>query len=345
MKPARPGIWRRILRILQLVVPLALIGWMIHLLVQEHPNTIEQLREQPKNWWMLALSTVVVFTGISFSFLRWYVLVAALRLPFQVKDAFRLGFIGYFMNFLSAGGVGGDVFKAAFMVREQKTRRSAALATIALDRFVGLYSLLLLTSLVAQGAASGTPLEGYVRMLPWLAVVATIGFVVGLRVMGTDNRFSLWVRQFPFMKGAMHDLVNAARVYRKRKAAVATAVLMSLGLHLFIAGGHVLIAHGLFGNQGPTVREHLVMTPLSHVVAAIPITPGGLGTYEVTLSYLYDEYPKNHAGEGRGLIVALCYRLQTLLIAAVGMFYCFAARTNPALHEVQAEEEVVGCSN
>ena len=68
-----------------------------------------------------------------------------MALPFRIRDAFRLSFLSYLLNFVSVGSVGGDLFKAFFIAREQPGRRTEAVATVVVDRIVGLYGLLLVT--------------------------------------------------------------------------------------------------------------------------------------------------------------------------------------------------------
>src|SRR5262249_13717162 len=74
-------------------------------------------------------------------FVRWYVLVRAQGLPFTVRDAVRLGFVGMFFNTFLAGELGGGVAKAVGLAREQQSRRAAAVATVLMDRAVGLLGL------------------------------------------------------------------------------------------------------------------------------------------------------------------------------------------------------------
>ena len=65
-----------------------------------------------------------------------------LHLPFRLRDAFRLGFLAFLLNFVSVGAVGGDLFKAFFIARDQPGRRTEAVATVVVDRLVGFYALL-----------------------------------------------------------------------------------------------------------------------------------------------------------------------------------------------------------
>ena len=108
----------------------------------------------------------MVFCAVSLTFVRWYLLVRALGLNFRLLDAFRLGFLGYLFNFVSVGSVGGDLFKAIFIAREQPGRRTEAVATVLVDRVVGVYALVLLTSTVICWAGFPMP----TGMLPRSAI-------------------------------------------------------------------------------------------------------------------------------------------------------------------------------
>ena len=119
-----------LLTLLKILLPIAVIAWLLSRL---EPEQVTMLREQPKDWGLLIAAFVLTFVAVSLSFLRWWLLVWALGLPFRILDAFRLGFIGYLMNFVSAGAVGGDLVKAFFIAREQPGRRAEAVATVVVE--------------------------------------------------------------------------------------------------------------------------------------------------------------------------------------------------------------------
>ena len=80
-----------------------------------------------------ALGFVVYLAALVLTFLRWFWLVRALGLPFRVRDALRLGFIGNVFNLVIPGAVGGDLVKGAFLCREQ-ARKTQAVASMVIDR-------------------------------------------------------------------------------------------------------------------------------------------------------------------------------------------------------------------
>ncbi|MDA0660930.1 MAG: lysylphosphatidylglycerol synthase transmembrane domain-containing protein [Planctomycetota bacterium] len=243
----RPQYW---LATVKLLLPVLILGYLVRHISLSHPEAMRELWYRPKSTPGLLTATAIILFAVMISFVRWYVLVSALKLPFPITSAIRLGFIGYFMNFVSAGGVGGDVFKAALMVREIKSRRSAALATIFLDRFLGLYALGLLACIVtlAPGTHSRGELGRFVRMLPLVTALLTLGGFAGLIALGSDNWLSRAIRRIPWASSIIHDLLVTAHAYRSKKFACLIALCLSLLVHFLSATGHYVLAQS-FGTK------------------------------------------------------------------------------------------------
>ena len=76
----------------------------------------------------------------------------------------------------------------------------------------------------------------------------------------------------------------------------------------------------------------------------MPVIPLPIGPTEAALEYLYTHVPMAGVpiAAGQGLVVALVYRLITLLIAALGVLYYFGNRREMAevIHEAEAENTV-----
>jgi uncharacterized membrane protein YbhN (UPF0104 family) len=58
---------------------------------------------------------------------------------------------------------------------------------------------------------------------------------------------------------------------------------------------------------------------------AIPL-PGGLGAFEVALDFLYRNISPESVAERQGFVIAIAYRVFTLLIASIGIGYYLASR-------------------
>ena len=90
---------RYLLTALKIGVPIAILAWLLH----KESEAIHRLIERPKDVGLLTLGFGCLMLATCLSFLRWFLLVRALEIPFTVRDAFRLGFLGYLFNFVGPG--------------------------------------------------------------------------------------------------------------------------------------------------------------------------------------------------------------------------------------------------
>ena len=182
---------KRGLGLLRIVLPVAILAWLFYDVHRQDPDAIPRLLTRPKNTWLLGASLGCLLIATCLSFIRWFMLVRALDIPFTLRAAFRLGFLGYLLNFVGPGAVGGDVFKAYFVARNQRSRRAEAVATILLDRIVGLYSLLVVASVaISLPASFAMPkLAQFLQIVQWL----TIGGAVVIVILMLPAKFSHWL--------------------------------------------------------------------------------------------------------------------------------------------------------
>ena len=112
----------------------------------------------------------------------------------------------------------------------------------------------------------------------------------------------------PVVGPILARVLAGLKMYRNQPGVVLVAVVLGMVSHALFAVGVWTTASGLYANP-PTLSEHAVMVPLANVTAALPLTPAGLGTYELALDTLYRWIPQTPPPAGSGLIVALAYQL------------------------------------
>ena len=335
-----PALKKVLINLLKFGVPIAIIAWLLASVPEEQ---FRELQQRPKNWPLLVIALALVFSAVSLTFIRWYLLVRALRLQFRLLDAFRLGFLSYLFNFVSAGSVGGDLFKAFFIARRQPGRRAEAIATVVVDRMIGLYALLLLTTgvIVLSGLPNSTT---ELRTLSQVTIGATaiggIGILMLLVPGFTSGAVSEFLTGLPRVGKTLGQLITAVRIYRRRWRTVVVAVLMSLCTHVLFATALFLIAQALFEHV-PTLREHMIMSPLGMVTGALPFTPAGFGAFEFAIEKLYEIVPAADNIDVVGILVALVYRLMTIIVAAIGMVIYWLGRSEvrQLLEDVEHSKE------
>lgn len=330
-----------LLSLLKFALAAGIIGWLLYSSA-EKPE-FRQVMRGTKDWPLLGLAFVLFFTSVSATFVRWQLLVWALDFPFTLRLAFRYGFLGYLFNFVAPGGVGGDLFKAVAIAHEYHGRRAQAVATVVIDRIVGLYALFIV-------AATAVLLDGLwrspspsIRSVAFGTLAGTAAGAVGIVMLlipgFTSGRLSQFLGNLPRTGRIFRQLLDAVRMYRMRLRAVFASLAVSIVVHLLTVVGFYVIGLALPGAK-PTLAEHFVIVPLAMVISAIPITPGGLGTMELAVAELFSTMSQQQVDAAQGLAVSLVFRLMTIVIAMTGVVVYAVSRReiSEVVHEAEEVE-------
>ncbi|HVA50390.1 MAG TPA: lysylphosphatidylglycerol synthase transmembrane domain-containing protein [Pirellulales bacterium] len=342
MQRLKPHLKRIVFNLLKFGVSLGIVVWLVIGACRD--QAFAQLSQQPKDWPLLALAAGAGLGAVLLTFVRWLVLVRALDLPFTLKDALRLGFLGYLLNFVSLGAVGGDLFKAVFVARQFPGRRPEAVATVVLDRVVGLYMLFVMASVAILATGQLHNSDETVRIIGRGALLASMLGAAGILVMlipgVTQGSFSSLLNRLPKVGPTFGKLLGAIRIYRSRPGVLVLSALISVGVHSLSTLSVYLVARGLPG-ECPSLADHFVMVPLAFVTGVLPLPVNGLGAFEMVVKMLYERVPLDiHVAEGQGFVVSLGYRAVTILIALIGVCYYLASRREVAKVLAEAEREM-----
>ncbi len=222
------------------------------------------------------------------TFTRWFFLVRALSIPFRLADAMRLGFIGNVYNLVIPGGVGGDLIKAGFLCKEHPENKTRAVASMVIDRIVGLLGLFILASLGGLGAWDAASSKVRVLIgLAWLAVAA--GFLA-LSVLFTPALYRplhFLVRGRGRLDTLFLELIATASAYRQRIGVVAATLAAAVGIHTLFTIAFYCVSLALFGSAAPSLGRHLLIVPLTLFMQAVPLPFGALGLTETVSDQLF----------------------------------------------------------
>ncbi len=224
---------RNLIAIAKLIVLAAILYWLARSFPKEN---WEALRDQPKHWGLLSIALVTVTAANVVSFLRWRLLVKALGVPFSAIEAIRLGFLGCLFNLISAGSVGGDLFKAIAAARQAETKRPEVIGSVVVDRAMGLLGLVLVAAVSLQFLGSG-PLS---QQMDWIRRGAWLLSVIGLVTLATvviAGRFLPlhWLNQIPFMGRPLYRMAQAGLIMGYMSLLLIVALLCILGTVIFSA--------------------------------------------------------------------------------------------------------------
>jgi len=305
--------------------PAAIIFW---LLWRMEPEQWQQLREQPKDYPLLVAALLIALCGMVLSFVRWWLLVRCQGITLTVIEALRLSSIGFLLSFVSAGSVGGDLFKAIFLAKRSPGKRIEAVASVVVDRGVGLLGLMLLVTVALAFVAPkpGTDGENIAKIRQSTSSLCVIGcIVVGVLVLGGKpiDRLIRWAATWPTVGGVVEKITGPLRMFHQHPFAFALSLLMSVGVHLLIVLGIYLIASAMYASP-PTLADHLVIVPITNVAAALPVAPAGIGVTEAAMDWLYKVIPPTPT-IASGTLVALVYEMVKVLMAIIGMIFYWSA--------------------
>ncbi|QDU54889.1 lysylphosphatidylglycerol synthase transmembrane domain-containing protein [Aeoliella mucimassa] len=327
---------RRLRSLAKLLLGLAIVAYLLY--QASSGENFDHILHEPKQWPMLVAALLCVTVAVGMGFVRWYLLVKAVELPFTLADAMRLGSLGFALNFVGPGGVGGDLFKGVVLAREHAKRKTEAVATVIADRVLGLTGLLAVTAAATlfTGVLWNTEAPTVMRTVGGFAVAAFASLVVVgslLMVHGPIGKTTArLLGKLPLVGGVVGSLFVSCQVISRRPIYLVPAFLLSIALHLLLVLAFHCVALGL-PLEHPSLATHMCIVPLAESTSVLPI-PGGLGTTEAALNALY--YGLGLDGDA-GTLVAFGQRLAmfTVGIFAIGYYLTQRKEVATALHEAE----------
>lgn len=297
---------------------------------------------EPIHYVPLALATVIYLTGVLLTFVRWYILVRAQELPFTLSNAMRLGSIGLFFSTFLPGSVGGDIIKAAFIAREQ-SRRTVAVATVMIDRAVGLWGLCLLVALLGiifwtggmLEADAAQTLQSIVLGSVLICVIsAGVWLLLGYLPEWRAQKFAGRLTKIPKVGHSAAEFWRAVWMYRSKEATIIQALLLSLVGHVAFVLTFYFSALTVFtADQIPSLTTHFMIVPIGMAIQAGFPAPGGVGGGEYAFGALYKLV---NYQEANGVLGALVQRMITWAVALGG--YVVYLRMRPSLPQARKKK-------
>ncbi|UCG17595.1 MAG: flippase-like domain-containing protein [Phycisphaerales bacterium] len=277
------------------------------------------------------LWAIIIFSPVPFlQSLRFLMMFRAQDIRLSFWECTKLCFAGNFLNFVALGTTGGDLVKA-YYVCLHTDRRTEAVTTILLDRIVGLTGLVALVGLTILLFAHDARLDafGSVSAFFLVAVVAGSTLLVSEQARrlvhrivprplpnrapddsddGPPSTSSLPSRAVASLASHARRVDQTTQRLIKHKPMVLGTVLVTMALQLIALTSWQAIVHALHMPWNVSkIGDYYAYLGSANVVAAIPITPQGIGTVEA----YYQEFL---AGNGVTVSQVLCLAMATRLL-------------------------------
>ena len=218
----------------------------------------------------LALVLGLVAVDRALMILRWVLLLRASGIAITTSDAARLFLISSFVGSFLPAGVGGDAARAYGLSRET-TSGSEALASVAVDRLLGIFSIVVMSMV---GVIAWAPARE-----DWRIAAAILALTIACSAVFWASDWLRWA-----IPDAHHGHVVARRVlklsdavgrYRGRSGVLAHVMAWSLAVQLL----RITQAYFLGVGLGLTVpfSYYLLFMPLGLLLLLLPISISGFG--------------------------------------------------------------------
>ncbi len=212
--------------------------------------------------------------------LRWVLLLRASGNPISTGDAARLFLVSSFVGSFLPAGIGADAARAYGLSREN-TSASEALASVAVDRLLGILSLVLMALI---GLVAWAP-EGQLNDRLAAAIVAA--FMACMAVFFANEWLRWFIpadRQGGFVIGRILRLTDAVGRYRHHRHVLAHVLLWSIIVQVLRITQAYVLGLGL----GMTVpfTYFLLFMPLALLLLLLPISISGFGAPQAGIVWL-----------------------------------------------------------
>jgi uncharacterized protein (TIRG00374 family) len=280
------------------------------------------------------LTGLLLFVGV----IRWRVILRVHGLALPLGRAAEISIIAHFFNSFLLGSVGGDLLKAYYAARETHHKKTEAVVTVAVDRVVGLFSLLLVACvMLAPNRAFVAALRPELKAVIWLILAMTAGCAGFMFVAfwggisRTFPRARHWLRKLP--KGEMIERsIEAFREFgRDRTFFLRVLPISILGNVICILHFQVLI---WAFHLDASIIKMAAIVPVVTCISTLPITPSGLGVRENLYVWFL-------AAKGIGipyaeaLLISLVAFGTSLLWSAVGGLVYLTVKNKEHLEEIE----------
>lgn len=265
-------------RVLRTLLSIGLVSLFLGLIDW---STLSAMRSRLR--WDLALGGLVCAAAVyPLHGLRWHLLLLAQGVPARHGWTQAVTWIGTFYNSLLIGGVGGDAARAIYAVREFPEQKPAGLASLVLDRIMGLIVLFALCAAFLALLLPARPLPPGVETLGLWSLITGLSLAC-LTALALTASVARWPG--PLRKWIGPDRVAALESLRLRTLSQpghhAGALVYSLAIWVADFVSIWLLARAV-GLELPFL-ECSVAATAAYVATVLPISIGGHGVREGTL--------------------------------------------------------------
>ena len=216
---------KKVSALLRIIISFGLLGFLFWIMRNEVRGVWSILSAANPRY--LFIAALLLLINVAFLGYRLKIIFLGETLELTFNKALQLTCIGYFFNNFMPTAVGGDVVKAHYAANDNK-KRIQSYASVMMDRFIGLYSFLIVAA-IALVVDKGQFLKQAKVLVFVLLAIGMLGFFVATNrtVAAFMGRFFMKLKMFRLGEhlNAIYDIVHD---YRNRGDVVLKSFMVSM---------------------------------------------------------------------------------------------------------------------
>ncbi len=249
--------------------------------------------------WFLPAVAVSAATVVMMA-LRWQMLLAAKGLPVPLGWLVRTYFVALFAGQFLPAAIGGDAVRVVELGRRTGDAPEAV-ASVLIDRLVGLVSLVVLAVFaVAVSGAGRRPGVIAAEAAFGMAAAAVLVMLFSSRLRGAVARW-LEPRAAGRRLAAGRRFYDALHAYRDHRGTLVAVGLLALAVQLARVGVIWMLVRALSLDVPDSVV--LLAGPIVFAALALPVSLNGIGVREAVFVY----FLHGHAGRSEAIALGLAF--------------------------------------
>jgi len=241
--------------------------------------------------------------------LRWLLLLRVQGFRLSWRRATSIFLIGLFLLTFTPGLIGGDAARVLYVIQEAPERKAQAILAVAMDRLMGLVSLILLAALAVLCRyhwLAMTPATSWLEYVTLMILACSAGALILSCLMARLPWLSI-LEKNPVMGEKLRDVGATFRAYRRHWPRMIQALLNTLAAHIFYFLTFYCAARALGAFDGPGSKpwhgfwDVFCIMPIVNTLTALPISLAGIGVRETLFQVLLNDLCGIAAGVGAAI--------------------------------------------
>jgi uncharacterized membrane protein YbhN (UPF0104 family) len=229
--------------------------------------------------------------------LRWWLLLRVQGFRLSWRRATSIFLIGLFFLTFTPGLIGGDAARVLYVIQESPERKAEAVLVVAMDRLMGLISLILLAALVVSCRYHWLAMTPATSWLEYVTLLILAGAAGMLLISGLATRVP-WLSMLakhPALGEKVDEIGQALQAYRRHWPRTIQALANTLAAHIFYFLTFYCAARALGAFGGGTESpwqgcwDTFCIMPIVNTLTALPISFAGIGIRESLFQVLLND--------------------------------------------------------